>query len=112
MIEADLAIGGGGTTTWERCYLGLPSITVIMAENQRTMIEAAANRGALWNLGMHSEVSSEAIQEKLTWALSNPAAVKNTGQAAVGLMSDTDLTGEHSVVAALMETCPVRIGKS
>ena len=112
MIEADLAIGGGGTTTWERCYLGLPSITVIMAENQRTMIEAAAESGALWNLGVHSEVSSEAIQEKLTWALSNPAAVKNTGQAAVGLMSDTDLTGEHSVVAALMETCPVRIGKS
>lgn len=112
MIETDLTIGGGGTTTWERCYLGLPSITVIMAENQRTMIQAAAERRALWNLGIHSEVSSEAIQEKLTWTLSNPAAVKDTGQAAAALMSDTDLTGEHSVVAAVMDTCSVRIDKS
>ena len=35
MAESDLAIGGAGTSTWERCCLGLPSIIIIQAQNQR-----------------------------------------------------------------------------
>jgi len=34
MSNADLAIGGGGSTTWERCCVGLPSIIVPIAQNQ------------------------------------------------------------------------------
>lgn len=34
MLETDLAIGAGGSTTWERCCIGLPSTVVIVAENQ------------------------------------------------------------------------------
>jgi len=35
MANTDLAIGAAGSTTWERCCLGLPTITVILAENQK-----------------------------------------------------------------------------
>lgn len=35
MANSDLAIGGAGTSTWERCCLGLPAIVIIQAENQR-----------------------------------------------------------------------------
>lgn len=35
MANSDLAIGAAGATTWERCCLGLPSIMLILAENQR-----------------------------------------------------------------------------
>jgi UDP-2,4-diacetamido-2,4,6-trideoxy-beta-L-altropyranose hydrolase len=34
MAKADLAIGAGGSATWERCCLGLPSLLVAFAENQ------------------------------------------------------------------------------
>lgn len=34
MSESDLAIGGGGMTSIERCILGLPTILVIQAQNQ------------------------------------------------------------------------------
>lgn len=34
MAEADLALGAGGTATWERCAMGLPSIIAVIAENQ------------------------------------------------------------------------------
>jgi UDP-2,4-diacetamido-2,4,6-trideoxy-beta-L-altropyranose hydrolase len=34
MLEADIAIGACGTTTWERCCLGLPALVVTVAENQ------------------------------------------------------------------------------
>lgn len=40
MAAADLAVGAAGTTTWERCCLGLPSVVLVMADNQR---EIAAN---------------------------------------------------------------------
>ena len=34
MSESDLAIGAGGTTTWERMCLGLPTIVVSISDNQ------------------------------------------------------------------------------
>ena len=34
MAEADLAIGAGGSASWERCCLGLPALLVAFADNQ------------------------------------------------------------------------------
>jgi len=34
MSNADLAIGAGGITSWERCCLGLPTLLLVLAENQ------------------------------------------------------------------------------
>lgn len=46
MLKADLAIGAGGSTSWERCCLGLPSLTFILSENQRKIAENLHNIGA------------------------------------------------------------------
>lgn len=46
MSVADLAIGAGGVSTWERCCLGLPSIIVVVADNQREIAAAVADAGA------------------------------------------------------------------
>lgn len=46
MHEADLAIGGVGGTTLERCCLGLPTLTVVMADNQRFMAKVLQDLGA------------------------------------------------------------------
>lgn len=46
MLEADLAIGAGGSTTWECCSLGLPSIILVIAENQCGGANALARAGA------------------------------------------------------------------
>lgn len=42
MANADLAIGAAGATTWERCCLGLPTIQMVIAENQRQIAQALA----------------------------------------------------------------------
>lgn len=46
MANSDLAIGAVGTTTWERCCLGLPSIVFIQAKNQAFAAEKIARKGA------------------------------------------------------------------
>ena len=40
--EADLAIGAAGGSTWERACLGLPTVTVVLADNQRPAARAMA----------------------------------------------------------------------
>lgn len=40
MSNADLMIGTAGSTSWERCCLGLPSIVIVAAENQNHIAEA------------------------------------------------------------------------
>ncbi|NJO53472.1 MAG: UDP-2,4-diacetamido-2,4,6-trideoxy-beta-L-altropyranose hydrolase [Bacteroidales bacterium] len=45
MQEADLAIGASGVTSWERCVLGVPTLAVITAENQRTIATRLRPRG-------------------------------------------------------------------
>jgi len=44
--EADIAVGAAGSSTWERCTLGLPSLMVVLADNQRPAAAALAERGA------------------------------------------------------------------
>lgn len=46
MCIADLSIGAAGSTSWERCCLGLPAIMIILADNQRMIGEALAKAGA------------------------------------------------------------------
>lgn len=46
MAESDIAIGGAGATSWERCCLGLPSIVIVLAVNQRGVAAALREAGA------------------------------------------------------------------
>jgi len=46
-LAADIAIGAAGSSMWERCVLGLPSLVVILAENQRAAAAALVERGAV-----------------------------------------------------------------
>ncbi len=45
LARADLLITAGGSTLWEACYLGIPALVVVIADNQ------AGNAAALENLG-------------------------------------------------------------
>lgn len=46
MADSDLAIGAAGATSWERCCLGLPSVMVVLADNQRTIAHNLYAAGA------------------------------------------------------------------
>lgn len=56
MANADLAIGAAGATTWERCCLGLPSILMVLADNQKDIASLISGAGAAIKLEL-SELS-------------------------------------------------------
>lgn len=63
MAAADLAIGAGGSTSWERLCLGLPSLVVTLADNQRPVAAALDAAGAIDWLGDASSVDEARIAE-------------------------------------------------
>jgi UDP-2,4-diacetamido-2,4,6-trideoxy-beta-L-altropyranose hydrolase len=48
MASADLSIGAGGSATWERCCLGLPTLAVCAVHNQDQQISDAAECGLIY----------------------------------------------------------------
>jgi UDP-2,4-diacetamido-2,4,6-trideoxy-beta-L-altropyranose hydrolase len=75
MSQADLAIGAGGTTTWERLCLGLPSLAVSIAENQEPTCQALAGVGLMRYLGRHGEVQPSMIASALRECIGEPEAL-------------------------------------
>ena len=72
IARADLAIGAGGVTTWERACLGLPSIVIAIAANQLPVSEALDQAGYLQLLGDVTRVTAEQIREALLIKLDDP----------------------------------------
>ena len=59
MTLADLAINGGGSTTWERCVLGLPAIVAIQSDNQAAIAQAIHRIGGHQVLGRAGDLTAE-----------------------------------------------------
>ncbi len=89
MAKADLAIGAGGATSWERLCLGLPALVVTLEANQRPIDEGLRQRGLVRWLGHQDEVEQSSIAQALSkvlqegldedWALRCLAAVDGKG---------------------------------
>lgn len=47
MADSDLAIGAAGATSWERCCLGLPTVMLVLADNQIKIAQALSKAGAV-----------------------------------------------------------------
>jgi len=65
MATADVAIGAAGTTSWERCCLGLPTVMVVIADNQAKIAEELDRAGAAVNLGRAEDASASDIARAL-----------------------------------------------
>lgn len=76
MNEADLAIGAGGATTWERCFLGLPTIVVAIAENQIVGTEYCHRQKIISYIGKKENITVDLLHENLDGLLNNPEEYK------------------------------------
>lgn len=114
--EADLVIGAGGVSLFERLALGVPSVTLTIAENQRVFVEGAVKRGATvdggaFYAGASEPGSSSALARTIRALAEDPgrrAALRDAGRTLV------DGRGAERVAARLAEmaqyTRPRKVG--
>lgn len=65
MNKADLMLGAGGSTTWERLYMELPALVTAVAENQIQGCRDCSQAGIIEYLGINEDVRVDTILEAL-----------------------------------------------
>lgn len=96
LAAADLAIGAGGTTTWERCAVGVPTLAVELADNQREVLREGARAGFLY--AFDDPLSVAALVVHLRALVTNSGLRRHLSATGLTL---TDACGARRVAAAL-----------
>jgi UDP-2,4-diacetamido-2,4,6-trideoxy-beta-L-altropyranose hydrolase len=104
MRKADLCVGAGGTTTWERAYLGLPTITISVAENQVPGALAMAEAGAAWSLGSSEDADEEAVMRAVFGALRRPRQMRDMSLKARALFGDRSVSAGASLAKEMKDS--------
>ena len=69
MVWADVAVSAGGSTSWELAFMGLPSVVLVLAENQQGIAAGLGEAGVVLNLGWYTEASIAQVANTLTGLL-------------------------------------------
>lgn len=96
---SDLAIGAGGSSMWERCSAGLPSIVIAIADNQVPSSKAMAAAGHSIYLGESTSVSAAGVASAVRGLLADPARLRRMSAQCAELV---DARGTRRVSARLL----------
>ncbi|MDE1164321.1 MAG: UDP-2,4-diacetamido-2,4,6-trideoxy-beta-L-altropyranose hydrolase [Pseudomonas sp.] len=102
MAQADLFVGAGGGTSWERAALGLPTLCLAVAHNQQANAERLAAAGVQVYLGPCDTVSAEQLRQAIVSLLQDPAARRALATHSRQLV---DGQGARRVAATLLAAC-------
>ena len=86
MAAADLALGAGGSATWERCCLGLPTLIVTLAENQTAIARSLDLAGAGVYIGSYKTADVGVIRRSLLELFEHPNRLKALSEKAYSLV--------------------------
>lgn len=93
MAWADIAIGAAGSTSWERCCLGLPTLMLVLAENQYQVAKPLSEAGAAYFIGEPDQLDilptswAEITSEMSLKSMSHYASMLTSGQGASYVVS-------------------------
>lgn len=91
MADSDLAIGAAGATSWERCCLGLPTIMVVLAENQQTIAQNLKKAAAVDILADSKQITYH-LSRILNYMLQSPCSLINMSQSAANITDGKGIT--------------------
>ena len=97
MADSDLAIGAAGSTSWERCCLGLPALMVVSADNQRDAAAHLDHAGAGYCMTLDTQLHQQ-LQDRTRRLLNQPEGLN---QMAIHASRITDGAGVERVMAAM-----------
>lgn len=97
--DADCAIGAGGVGLLERMATGLPSLTVITAENQRVAVTVAASNNGTLSLGGIGDLDDATLANQLKLFVGDQTLRTILSS---GARSCVDARGSERVATALL----------
>lgn len=109
--DMDMAIGAAGLSMWERCRMGIPSLTIAVNDNQKPGLEIAASAGAIVPLALEDARSSRILHETVSAFVANRSALEAAGSSArqlvdgKGAVRIASLCGSAKLRRALREDC-------
>ncbi|OEJ66327.1 UDP-2,4-diacetamido-2,4,6-trideoxy-beta-L-altropyranose hydrolase [Magnetovibrio blakemorei] len=109
MAKADLAIGAAGTSSWERCCLGLPSLLIITADNQKMVAHQLEQAGAAIIVGFHDMVSAIDISNAIQNLTVSVSDFQHMSQCAASVC---DGLGHHHVLLSILPQVIAADGKA
>lgn len=98
LAESDLLIGAGGTTVWEACSLGLPSLLIVAAKNQIKSVTQLNKLGCALMLDGSMPISID-LPKKMKYIMTSDHLKKMSKACAVV----TDGLGAKLVARKLLE---------
>jgi UDP-2,4-diacetamido-2,4,6-trideoxy-beta-L-altropyranose hydrolase len=101
MSRSQLAISAGGSTTWERYCLGLPAITIAVANNQIEIAETNAKLGIDSYLGESKYIKSEMIIDAIEQLIISTESLENSSKKAMNLV---DGLGKKRVINQIVNS--------
>lgn len=107
MAWADVAISAAGSTCWELAFMRLPSLLIVLAENQRQIAAHMAQAGAALNLGQGGELTPARLADALLEVLGSAEQRRALMARSADLV---DGAGARRVVAALQT--PLRLRRA
>jgi len=96
ICAADLAIGASGFSTWERCSLGLPTLALVLADNQRESADELGQAGIIVNLG-ESNITAHKLAAEVDRLMKDPCLRASLSQRSMELIT-TDLVSLPGVL--------------
>lgn len=92
MKDTDLAIAAAGSNTWERCCLGIPSIIVVVAENQQLIAQTIEMENCGMKVDFQKHDSKSVLRAAIENLIKNPALVKSFSRNSLALTSGDGAT--------------------
>lgn len=86
MAAADIAVGAAGTMSWERCAMGVPSVVVVTADNQRLIAARVIAAGAAVDAGDWTTARPDAIAQAVLALAADDARRQTMAQAAAHIV--------------------------
>jgi UDP-2,4-diacetamido-2,4,6-trideoxy-beta-L-altropyranose hydrolase len=106
MLSADLAISGGGQTTYELAATGTPTIAIKLADNQATNLKGLSENGTLIWVGSVDDVNLEAqIRCTLSELASDPCRRSKLSEQGRSLVDGRGAARTANAILDLARNC-------
>ena len=100
MARADIMISAGGTTSWERCCLGVPGFCIVLAKDQEPNVRYLDKIGAAVSLGMESKLSIGVVVSAIRLLVNDTTKRRRMRDTGMGLV---DGKGVYRIIDSLEE---------